>query len=63
MAKDAFITAAVRADGADAKELNPSPLNAGLVRGDAGYSICRISLRVCRISSRIWPRSAIASRV
>jgi hypothetical protein len=53
----------VRADGADAKELNPSPLNAGLVRGDAGYSICRISLRVCRISSRIWPRSAIASRV
>ena len=32
-AKDAFITAAVRA-GADAKELKPSPLNAGLVRGD-----------------------------
>ena len=25
-AKDAFITAAVRADGADAKELNPSGL-------------------------------------
>ena len=26
MAKDAFITAAVRADGADGKELNPSGL-------------------------------------
>ena len=36
---------------------------AALLVWEAGYSICRSSLRACRTSSRMCQRSAIASRV
>jgi hypothetical protein len=39
------------------------PPIAALLVSEAGYSICRSSLRACRTSSRMCPRSAIASRV
>ena len=63
-AKDAFITCSA-CRRCWRKRAEPiRSLNAGLVRSDAGYSICRSSLRACRTSSQICGafRHSLASK-
>jgi hypothetical protein len=53
LSAEAYVMAAVRADGADAKELNPSGLNAGLSAAGSPAGSDHTFARIPRVWSRL----------